>query len=450
MEELYEITGRRIETYEEAEGFLYALPKFTTKNDLSHTGELLQRMGNPGREIIKIHVAGTNGKGSVCAYLQSLLEEYGYKTGGFISPHLVTMHERFLINQRPVENGLFMEAFFYVKNMADAALREEIPYPSFFEFLFLMGMYIFGKEKVEVLILETGLGGRLDATNIFPDTEVCVITRIGLDHCRYLGDTKEAIAGEKAGIIKKDASVIFLDQEASVRKVLEKRIREAGAFPCLLEADAYSVEKIKHKSIDFSYKSRYYNYINLSVSTNALYQVENAALAIRAFEVFLGRKQLTEMSEDRIRRAVAASFWEGRMEEVLPGIYFDGAHNEDGIRAFLESAKAMNVKGRKILCFSAVEDKAYGRMISMLHEAGLFETVVAVEMEEERGVRLGELKKCFSQYKKWKVIYAKGALNALKSCEDEKGQEDMVYIVGSLYLVGLVKSLLRREHHDQF
>ncbi len=448
MDKLYEITRRRIETYEEAEGFLYALPKFTTKNDLSHTGELLQRMGNPGRKIPKIHVAGTNGKGSVCAYLQSLLEEYGYKTGGFISPHLVTMHERFLINRTPVENGLFMEAFFYVKKTADAAFCEEIPYPSFFEFLFLMGMYIFGKEKVEVLILETGLGGRLDATNIFPDTEVCVITRIGLDHCRYLGNTKEEIAGEKAGIIKKDASVIFLDQEASVRKVLEERIREAGAFPCLLEADAYSVEKIKHKSIDFSYKSRYYNYINLSASTDALYQVENAALATRAFEVFLGRKQLTEMSADRIRRAVAASFWEGRMEEVVPGIYFDGAHNEDGIRAFLESAEAMNVKGRRILCFSAVEDKAYGRMISMLYRSGLFEVVVAVEMEDERGVRLGELRKCFSQYKNWKVIYAKGVSEALKSCEDEKGREDIVYIVGSLYLVGLVKPLFRREHHD--
>lgn len=448
MDEFYEITKQRIKSYEEAERFLYALPRFTAKNDLSHTRELLQRMGNSGWNIPKLHVAGTNGKGSVCAYLQSLLGEYGYKTGGFISPHLVTMHERFLINRLPVPDRLFMEAFFYVKSVADEAFCRGISYPTFFEFLFLMGMCIFEKEGIEVMVLETGLGGRLDATNIFPDTEVCVITRIGLDHCRYLGATKEEIAGEKAGIIKKDASVIFLDQGPSLREILEKSIKEKGAFPYLLEEDAYSVEKIKHKSIDFSYKSRYYNYINLSVSTNALYQVENAALALRAFEVFLGRRQLTEMSADKMNKAVAGSFWEGRMEEVLPGVYFDGAHNEDGIEAFLDSVKAMNIRGRRILCFSAVEDKEYGRMISMLHESELFEAVIVVEMEDERGVRLGELRKCFSQYERWKVKYVKGVSPALKSCIEEKGPDDIVCIVGSLYLVGLVKSVLRREHHD--
>lgn len=448
MDEFYEMTERHIASYEEAEGFLYALPKFTAKNDLSHTRELLQRMGNPGWGIPRLHVAGTNGKGSVCAYLQSLLGEYGYKTGGFISPHLVTMHERFLINRLPVPDALFMEAFFSVKSVADEAFHEGIPYPTFFEFLFLMGMYIFEAERVGVLVLETGLGGRLDATNIFPDTEVCVITRIGLDHCRYLGETKEKIAGEKAGIIKKDASVIFMDQEPSLREIFEKTIKERGAFPCLLEEDAYSVEKIKHKSIDFSYKSLYYNYINLSISTNALYQVENTALALRAFEAFLGRKQLTQMPADKMNRAVAGSFWEGRMEEVLPGVYFDGAHNEDGIRAFLDSIEAMDIKGRRILCFSAVEDKAYGRMISMLYESGAFQTVVAVEMEDERGVRLEELRKCFSQYERWKVQYVKGVSPALKSCMEEKGPDDIVCIVGSLYLTGLVKSVLRRKHHD--
>ena len=448
MDGFYEITKQRITVYEEAERFLYALPKFTAKNDLAHTKALLQRMGNPGWDIPKLHVAGTNGKGSVCAYLQSLFCEYGIKTGGFISPHFMTMHERFLINRTPVADGLFMDGFFRVKSIADAAFREGISYPTFFEFLFLMGMYIFEKEKVEVLVLETGLGGRLDATNIFPDTEVCVITRIGLDHCRYLGNTKEKIAWEKAGIIKKDASVIFLNGEFSVRKTLEERIKEKGALSCPLEEDAYSVEKIKHKSIDFSYKSRYYNYINLSVSTPALYQVENAALALRAFEIFLCRRQLTEMSADKIGSAVAGCFWEGRMEEVLPGIYFDGAHNEDGIGAFLDSIKVMSIEGRRILCFSAVEDKPYGRMISMLHESGLFETVIAVEMEEERGVRIAKLRNCFSQYKGWNVKYVKGVSRALKSCMDEKAPEDVVFIAGSLYLVGLVKSVLRREHHD--
>lgn len=193
----------QITDYGEAEKFLYELPKFTVKNSLSHTAELLKRMGNPGRDMKKIHVAGTNGKGSVCAYLQTLLKEYGYRVGGFISPHLVTMHERFLINGEAVEDALFMESFHFVKRTADRAGEDGMAYPTFFEFLFLMGMYIYEKEKVQILVLETGLGGRLDATNVFEVVDVCVITAIGLDHCKYLGNTKEEIAGEKAGIIKK-------------------------------------------------------------------------------------------------------------------------------------------------------------------------------------------------------------------------------------------------------
>lgn len=448
MTELRRLIDQQISNYEEAEDFLYKLPRFTSKNSLSHTRDLYQRMGEPGAGIPRIHVAGTNGKGSVCAYLQSLLSEYGFKVGGFVSPHLVAMHERFLLGRKAVGDDLFMEGFCFVKAVADKALGEGISYPSYFEFLFLMGMYIFQKGKAEVLVLETGLGGRLDATNIFENTDVCVITSIGLDHCQYLGNTREAIAGEKAGIIKKDARVIFLEKDDRAGRIIREQILKRGAICMPLGKEEYSVEKIKHKSIDFSYKSRYYNYISLTVSTDGVYQVENAALALRAFEAFLEKKQLTEMSVDKTAKAVAGTFWEGRMEEVLPGIYFDGAHNEDGIEAFLESVRAMEVRGRRILCFSAVKDKAYGSMVSMLQGSGLFACAVALEMEEERGVCLHELKKYFSQYDSGQVIYLKGAEAGLKRCMEEKGPEDVVYIVGSLYLIGLVKSVLRRDYHD--
>lgn len=440
----------QITDYGEAEKFLYELPKFTVKNSLSHTAELLKRMGNPGKDMKKIHVAGTNGKGSVCAYLQTLLKEYGYKVGGFISPHLVTMHERFLIDGEAVEDALFMESFHFVKKTADRAGEDGMAYPTFFEFLFLMGMYIYEKEKVQILVLETGLGGRLDATNVFETVDVCVITAIGLDHCKYLGNTKEEIAGEKAGIIKNGASVIFIDKEEAVSRVIREKCREKKAFCVSVGQEEYSVEKIKYKSIDFSYKSRYYNYISLIASTNALYQVENAVLALRAFEIYLENNNMTMMSEDKLQRAVAHTFWEGRMEEVLPGVYFDGAHNENGIEAFLQSVKAMDIQGKRILCFSAVEDKDYGKMISMLGDSGLFGTVTAVEMEEERGVSLDELRKYISRYDCFDAYYVKGAEEGIKLCLEKKAPEDVVFIVGSLYLVGLIKTVLRRNHHDQF
>lgn len=448
MREQDEHKKKLITTYEEAEKFLYELPKFTTKNSLSHTAEMLKRMGNPGADIPRIHVAGTNGKGSVCAYLQNLLKEYGYRVGGFISPHLVTMHERFLIDGKAVEDALFMEAFQTVKEHADRAMEEGMSYPAFFEFLFFMGMFIFERKQVQVLVLETGMGGRLDATNVFEKTDVCVITSIGLDHCKYLGNTREEIAGEKAGIIKNGASVIFLDKGEPVDSVIREKCKEKEAFPVPVGPKEYSVEKIKHKSIDFSYKSRYYNYISLIASTNALYQVENAVLALRAFEVFLERQNMTMLSVEKMHTAVADTFWEGRMEEVLPGVYFDGAHNENGMEAFLQSVKVMDMPGKRILCFSAVDDKDYGHMISMLGDSGLFQAVTAVEMEEERGVCLDELRKYISQYDCWEASYVKGAKEGLGICLGQKNPEDAVFIVGSLYLVGLLKAVLRRNQHD--
>ncbi len=437
--------NRVITDYKEAEDFLYGLPKFTTKNDLGHTTELLKRLGNPSIEIPKVHVAGTNGKGSVCAYLQSLFQKSGKKTGGFVSPHLVTMHERFLINGKPVPDMLFMEGVRYVKSVADDAYGEGMAYPTFFEFLFLVGMYIFQKEDVEILVLETGLGGRLDATNVFSQVEACVITAIGLDHCQYLGDTREAIAAEKAGIIKKNANVIFLDRGDGVTEIIRKKCIQMGGIDARIGQKEYSVEKIKHKSIDFSYKSGYYNYISLFVSTNALYQVENAVLALRTFEKCAERMEIPMLSVVSLQEAVADTFWEGRMEEVLPDVYFDGAHNENGMQAFLESVKAMEIGGRRHLCFSAVDDKDYGRMIAMLGESGLFSTVTAIEMEEERGVCLEELQRHFFRYDHWAVNTVKGAKEGLQQCLLQKQEEDVVFIVGSLYLVGLIKAVLRRN-----
>ncbi|MCH5280051.1 MAG: bifunctional folylpolyglutamate synthase/dihydrofolate synthase [Lachnospiraceae bacterium] len=442
--------GENITEYKDAEAFLYDLPKFTTKNSLDHTRLLLAKMGDPAVDMRKVHVAGTNGKGSVCAYLQGLLIESGYKVGGFISPHLMTMHERFLINKRPVGDERFMESFHLVKKIADEALREGLSYPTFFEFLFLMGMDIFRKEEVEVLVLETGLGGRLDATNVFEKTDICVITSIGLDHCQYLGDTREEIAFEKAGIIKKDASVIFEDKKDSVGEMIWNKCKEAGATPFPLYENEYSVEKIQHKTIDFSYHSRYYNYISLIASTNALYQVQNAALALRAFEILAEKYHLTPMSLDRLEKAVASVQWEGRMEEVLPDVYFDGAHNEDGIKAFLETVKAMDKKGRRILCFSAVEDKAYKSMVDLLGDSGLFDAAFIMEMEEERSAKIQDLEDCFFRYRAWQLFSVANVEEGICLALQDKKETDQVFIVGSLYLVGQVKSILRRKHNDQF
>ena len=190
-----------------AEEYLNQIPMWTRKkNSLEDVRDVLDVMGAPDRDIPAIHVAGTNGKGSVCALLTSILKEAGYKTGTFISPHLIEVRERFLINGAMVDEAVFEDGFGIVLEASRKMMEKGYCHPTFFEFLFLMAMVIFKKQDVDVMVLETGMGGRLDTTNVLEHPCACVITSISLDHTKYLGDTLEEIAGEKAGIIKPGGS----------------------------------------------------------------------------------------------------------------------------------------------------------------------------------------------------------------------------------------------------
>ena len=211
--------------YKEIVDYIEEIPKFTTKNPLDHTKELLARLGNPQNQQKVIHVAGTNGKGSVCAYLDSMLRAGGYCVGLFTSPHLVKINERFKINGQMISDDTFVQAFEQIKRIIDEAVAEGLDHPSYFETLFLMGMVIFQKAGVDYVVLETGLGGRLDATNTVDQPLACIITSISLDHVEYLGDTIEKIAGEKAGIIKPKVPVIYDGHNAEAARVIKARAK---------------------------------------------------------------------------------------------------------------------------------------------------------------------------------------------------------------------------------
>ena len=252
-------------TYEEAVTYIEEIPKFTTKNKLAHTRKCLDRLGSPDENRKIIHVAGTNGKGSVCAFLSSMLEEGGYRCGLFTSPHLVKINERFQINEVMVSDQVFLEAFLKVKNLADELVAEGDYHPTYFEFLFLMGMLIFDRENVDYLILETGLGGKLDATNSILHPLACVITSISLDHVEYLGDTVEKIAGEKAGIIKKGVPVIFDGNSEEAAKVLRNRAEELGCPWYEMKGENQKILDYTPAGIRFSSKSEVYGDTELFV-----------------------------------------------------------------------------------------------------------------------------------------------------------------------------------------
>ena len=232
-------------TYQEAETYISELPKFTKKNTLEHTQKFLSFLGNPQNGKKVIHVAGTNGKGSVCVYLDAMLRAQRKHTGLFTSPHLIRMNERIRMDGEPVSDETFTRLFLRTQQSVRRMEAEGLPHPSFFEFLFGMAMAGFEEAGVEYVILETGLGGRLDATNSISGPLTCILTSIGLDHTEILGNTLEEIAAEKAGILKPHVPVIFADTQQESSRVIEERAGELGC-PCKkIGKSAYEILKIQ-------------------------------------------------------------------------------------------------------------------------------------------------------------------------------------------------------------
>ena len=455
----------QIKTYAQAEAFLNDVPRFTKKNPMEETRGFYEYIQTPeigfGEERLGkiIHVAGTNGKGSVCAFMESIYRESGYHVGMFTSPHLITTRERFKIDGESVSEEAFMEAFFWLEDTISSYHRlqsqhsqilqdkESMYQPTYFERLFFMMIYLFAKANVEISILETGLGGRMDTTNVITHPVLSIITEIGLDHMAYLGDTMEAIAEEKAGIIKPGVPLVFIDRKKETSDIFTRKVKEVQTCCHKVSKNEYKINEIQKKCIDFSVCSRYYDYIRFNINSRAVYQVENVAIAVRAVEVLKETQDLDRVSREAIQAGVSKMRWPGRMEEVIPGVYIDGAHNEDGVEAFVRSVSATGQlkDGQKcFLLFSAVNDKKYDKMIAMLSGLSVVTDFVITRIPGHRGVQIDDLKAQFQIYTDKPIHIFEEIQDAFDFCIRNKGEEDIVYIVGSLYLAGLVEDILTR------
>lgn len=432
-----------IQTYEEAVEYLYQIPKFTGKSALEDTKQFYRSLAQKDSNIKVIHIAGTNGKGSVCAYLNSVLRCSGYRVGMFTSPHLVDIRERFMINGEMVSEADFLWAFHKV-----AAKIKDFHHPSFFEYLFLMAIHLFEREEVDFVLLETGLGGRLDATNVIENPVVCGITSVGFDHTEYLGDTLEKIAGEKAGIIKPQVPVVYNKKDEKVAEVIEQTAREKGSLSIGVSKSDYTLINFHDKSIDFSCQSRYYGYVRFILHTSALYQVENASMAVKMIDCIREQEAGDKITKESLIEGMEKAFWQGRMEEIEDGIYVDGAHNVDGLQAFLQSADAICCEGKKLLVFGAVADKEYKKMLSMIEESHVFESIFLTQIENARSVHMEELsqigKKCFGR----SIPVFETSREALMVAKQQREEKDIVFVAGSLYLVGEIKALSGGNQND--
>lgn len=433
-------------TYQEAVAYIDETPKFTKKNTLDHTRAFLKRLGDPQEKMKILHVAGTNGKGSVCSFLASMLKAGGKRTGLFTSPHLVKINERFVMDERDVSDEEFLEAFHTVMDCVEEMKEEGYPHPTYFELLFLIGMKLFERAGVEYLVLETGLGGRLDATNSVAHPLVSVITSISLDHTEYLGDTVAAIAGEKAGIIKEGVPVVYDASCPESAEVIRRRAEELHAPAYPITPKMYKISKTTKKHIDFSIDSGYYDDIRLSISSVAEYQVKNAAEAVTAIRVIDREGAFTD---EVIRKGVEEMRWQGRMETVLPGVIIDGAHNEAGVEEFVKTARRLEADYPVTLLFAAVGDKDYRHMIETICQKLRLERVIVTEVGGYRSVDVKVPEELFRQFGAKKVTAIPDVEEAFDEALREQG-DGILFCVGSLYLVGNIKSILetRRSAHD--
>lgn len=426
-----------------ARDYLLGIPLWTKKkNTLDEVRHFLEEMGNPDEQLKMIHVAGTNGKGSVCADLTAILLEAGYHVGTFVSPHLMDVTERFLVDGIPVQETDFSESFSRVKTVVDKMMQRGYAHPTFFEFAFLMAMDLYGKKKPDFVVLETGLGGRLDTTNVIRHPLACVITSISLDHTQYLGDTVEQIAAEKAGIIKTGVPLIYDNNDPAAGAVIAAEAKRLGSA-------AYGL------TVEDSYRE---------VSFAAPYQAMNATLAVKTLDV-LGVDGVTAKA---CKRALASVHWTGRMQQVAPDIWVDGAHNPGGIRAFIQAVKAQNglswqevqsaqrpdlrlpetqdavdIHTHMKLLFAAVSDKDYHEMIRLLCTELSPEQVTVVQLKSERGLQADALAKQFQEAGCSQVKAFDSTKAALRQVLSEKKEGDRLYMVGSLYLIGEILGYLK-------
>ena len=428
--------------YTEAVDYIETIPKFTVKHPPEHTRELLSRLGNPQEGIKIIHVAGTNGKGSVCAYLNAMLLAGGKKTGLFTSPHLVRINERFLINGEDVSDEQFLDAFLKVEKAAKEYEAEGEGHPSYFETLFLMGMLIFKEAGVEYLVMETGLGGRLDATNVVEKPLACIITSISRDHTEYLGDTLEAIAGEKAGIIKAGVPVIYDASQPGPASVIAAKAKEMGSPAWPMEPSFYEMKTQSREGITFTFAYPGGEKAELAIPYVAKYQMMNASLAFYTMHIL---QDVHDIPKNVLAEGLSKIKWPCRMEMAAPGVIIDGAHNEDGIAQFVSTAGYFAKENEITILFTAVADKHYHEMIGEICEGIHPSHVVATQIDGSRVVPAEVLAEDFRKAGCTDVCAEPEIGAAYEKALGKKGS-GMLFCVGSLYLAGELKAYLAKRN----
>ena len=417
--------------YKEALAYINKSEWFGSKPGLERIGELLEKLGNPQEGMKFVHVAGTNGKGSCASMLASVMKAAGYKTGLYTSPYIYQFNERMQINGKPIGNEALAEVVSCVQPVADA--MDE--HPTEFELMTAAALLWYKKEKCDIIVLEVGLGGRFDATNIIAAPEVAVIMNIGLDHTGILGETVEKIAFEKAGIIKPGCECVIYEQNESVEAVIRDRCEKADVK--LTAADFSSIEP-EFNSLDgqaFSYKGDSY-----AIPLLGAHQRRNAVVVVEAVEAL--RRRGWEIEQSDLEYGMYSVFWPARFEVLAEDPYFvvDGGHNPQCATTVVENLADYFIGMKHVMLVGVLADKDYDTLFKILNLAA--DEYICVTPKSPRALPAAELAAHLEKYGK-PVISCDTIEDGVFAAIDRAREcEGMVCAVGSLYMAGDIRAAM--------
>ena len=418
--------------YKEALAYINGVAFFGSKPGLTRIRELLEKLDNPQTGLKFVHIAGTNGKGSCAAMTASVLKAAKYKTGLYTSPYLYRFNERMQINGKEIPDDVLAELVGRVKPIAEA--MED--HPTEFELMTAVALLWYQQEKCDIVVLEVGLGGRFDATNIIDAPEAAVIMNIGLDHTAILGDTLEQIAFEKAGIIKKGCDVVLFQQSEGVTEVVRRRCEEEGATLRIPDFSQIHSEFDSLYGQSFTYKGEAY-----ALPLLGAHQLKNAAVVLELVEVLRNRGWKLEQSD--VEHGLYAVSWPGRFELLSdePLFVVDGGHNPQCAQTVADGLRRYFPDKRRILLLGILRDKDYAEVTDILDPVA--DEYICITPSSERALPAAELAEHLKRYGK-PVTVCDSIKDGVSAALDHSDDDSVVCAVGSLYSVGEIRACFER------
>ena len=435
--------------FEESVKYLYGLGNevLAMKLGLENIGKLLDALGAPQNNYLKVQIAGTNGKGSTVAFLEAICLQAGIKTGATVSPHLISVTERVRINGQEISETDFARQATIVREASENLVKRGAleTVPTFFEQVTAIALNAFAESRIELAILETGLGGRFDAMTA-ADAEIAAITPVDYDHQRILGETLTEIAAEKAAIIRKSKRVVLAPQKSEAQSVILERCRETGVKPVFVSKD-FLIKKVNPQAgesriaVNFATENDVYHDMILGLAGR--HQVVNALVAVNLAEIL--REFGFPIEKQNIWEGLEKARHKGRLE-FYRGILFDGAHNAAGAKALREYLDEF-VKQPVVMIFGAMRDKDLSEIAGILFSKA--EKLIFTPVENFRSMTAREFLDFLPEnFPTQNFFVAEDVAQALKIAREKRSKNDLICVTGSLYLVGEAQKLLRRNVNE--